>query len=86
VAIVDGYPCVTLGHGLHEPGVEHAFYGTQKVIDALLGMIGWAEGAVGIESIVRDEAGHAIGFVQAQVPPHIRAQFEEFASFGGVMR
>ena len=46
MALVDGFPCVTLGHGLTSKGVEHAFYGTQRCIDALRVMSGWEDGFV----------------------------------------
>ncbi len=61
--MVDGYPCVTLGHGMRGPGVEHAFYGTQAVIDALAALPGYASGSVYVHDTVRSAEGHAVGFV-----------------------
>ena len=65
VAMVDGFACVTLGHGLADAGAAHAFYGTRRVVDALRALPGWADGAVAVASIVRDGAGAATGFVPA---------------------
>ena len=44
VVNVDGYECVTLGHGFTEPVVAHPFFGTEKVINDLKETRGWAEG------------------------------------------
>jgi hypothetical protein len=63
IIIADGMPCVTLGHGLTGPGVEHGFYGTQRVLDALAVLPGWAEGSVAVRETLRDADGHACGFV-----------------------
>ena len=41
---VEGYECVTLGHGFQEPGVKHEFFGTQAVINDLKKLRGWSVG------------------------------------------
>jgi len=44
VVNVDGYECITLGHGFTEPVAAHPFFGTEKVINNLKETRGWAEG------------------------------------------
>ena len=44
VVNVDGYECITLGHGFTEPVAAHPFFGTEKVINDLKETRGWAEG------------------------------------------
>ena len=73
VAMVDGWPCVTLGHGIMEPGAAHAFYGTQRCIDALRGLDGWQEGFVRLAETLRDADGHACGFTAAPQQPVVPA-------------
>jgi len=46
VALVDGVPCVTLGHGINGPVVGHPFWGTAAVLEHLASHPGWAEGRV----------------------------------------
>ena len=41
---VEGFDCVTLAHGFTEPVVAHEFFGTQRVVDDLKKLPGWAEG------------------------------------------
>jgi hypothetical protein len=41
---VDGFECITLGHGFTEPVAAHPFFGTEKVIKDLERVSGWAEG------------------------------------------
>lgn len=41
---VEGFDCITLGHGFTEPVAAHDFFGTQRVIDDLKKLPGWAEG------------------------------------------
>jgi hypothetical protein len=59
---VDGFPCVTLGHGLTGPVVEHRFYGSRAVVDALATLPGWTDGLVWVAETIRDAEGHAVGF------------------------
>jgi hypothetical protein len=44
VVDVEGYECVTLGHGFQAPGVKHDFFGTHAVIDDLKKLPGWSDG------------------------------------------
>lgn len=44
--VVNGTECITLGHGLEEPVAQHAYFGTQRVIEDLKMMKGWAVGMV----------------------------------------
>jgi len=41
---VEGFDCITLGHGFTEPVAAHDFFGTQRVIDDLKKLPGWDEG------------------------------------------
>ena len=53
VLMVEGVPCVTLGHGRLEPVAAHPFWGTEAVVDALRGCDGWQEGHVVLGSPLR---------------------------------
>ena len=44
--LVDGVPCVTLGHGLDAPVAAHPYWGTRAVIDDLMAKPGWESGRV----------------------------------------
>lgn len=44
IVSVEGFDCVTLGHGFTEPVVAHEFFGSQRVIEDLKKVPGWAEG------------------------------------------
>lgn len=46
VLLVNGVECVTWGHGLNAPGVQHGYYGTNRVIADLEALPGWKEGMV----------------------------------------
>lgn len=46
VVLVNGVECVTWGHGFTEASVQHAFYGTEKIIDYLMTLPGWNSGQV----------------------------------------
>lgn len=41
---VEGFDCITLGHGFTEPIASHEFFGSQRVIDDLKKLPGWSEG------------------------------------------
>ena len=69
VISVGGRPCVTLGHGLTGPVVEHAFFGDMsRVRPALEGLRGWQDGLVDLDAgrcLVHDqETGRVCGFKQ----------------------
>ena len=53
VALIDGVPCVTLGHGIEGPVVGHSFYGTDAVLEVLAAQPGWAEGRVLLDGPLR---------------------------------
>ena len=53
VLMVDGLPCVTLGHGLADPVVAHPFWGTAAVVDALRRCDGWDSGRVVLDEPLR---------------------------------
>jgi len=46
VLLVNGVECVTWGHGLNEPGVQHDYYGTNRIIEDLEALPGWKDGMV----------------------------------------
>ena len=63
---VEGYQCVTLGHGFQEPVVKHEFFGTQAVIEDLKKLPGWYIGLPVFKNLVtmREEAsGLIVGWV-----------------------
>ncbi len=62
--LVDGYACITLGHGLPQPPLAHPFWGTAAVVHALARLRGWAAGAVTVARVVKDAAGHTTSFVE----------------------
>lgn len=65
--IIENVTCITLGHGIKNDAVaEHAFYGTEKVVDELKRLSGWQEGLVEIESVRRDSKTNLVcGLVQS---------------------
>lgn len=62
VAIVGGVQCVTLAHGAVGDVREHAYFGTQRVIDDLGSLPGWDAGLVdvGQATFVRDVETHHV--------------------------
>jgi len=62
VAEIGGVQCVTLGHGKTGEGVEHAYFGSQKVIDDLKAVSEWHSGfaEIAMTAFLRDEATHKI--------------------------
>jgi hypothetical protein len=63
---VEGYECVTLGHGFQEPTVKHEFFGTQAVIDDLKKLPGWSDGRPVFKNLVTmrdDVSGLIVGWV-----------------------
>eukprot|EP00811_Abedinium_folium_P012379 NODE_2147_length_2282_cov_14.107193.p2 GENE.NODE_2147_length_2282_cov_14.107193~~NODE_2147_length_2282_cov_14.107193.p2 ORF type:complete len:294 (-),score=90.89 NODE_2147_length_2282_cov_14.107193:394-1275(-) len=55
--ILDGTPCIALGHGLTEGAAAHSYYGTERVLEDLAAMPGFAAGFVELApgAAVRDE-------------------------------
>ncbi len=52
IAIVEGYECVTLGHGFTEPVVYHPYFGSEAVIDDLARVAGWGVGRPTFKNLV----------------------------------
>ncbi len=64
---VEDTVCVTLGHGLVGPVVSHAYFGTDRVVDDLRRMRGWADGLVALIGTLRGAAdGLVCGLVQSR--------------------
>jgi hypothetical protein len=66
VVDVEGYECVTLGHGFQAPVVKHEFFGTEAVINDLKKLPGWSVGRPVFKNLVtmRDDAsGLIVGWV-----------------------
>lgn len=61
---VDGVACVTWGHQLRQDGAYHPFYGSQRVVLALMALPGFHEsGIVHVRGCVKDAQTHrTIGF------------------------
>jgi hypothetical protein len=66
VVDVEGYECVTLGHGFQAPVVKHEFFGAEAVINDLKKLSGWSVGRPTFKNLVtmRDDAsGLIVGWV-----------------------
>ena len=64
----EGWPCITLGHGITEPVAAHAFFGTDAVIQDLMKLPGWSVGRPTFQNLttIRDEAtGTIVGWVDS---------------------
>jgi hypothetical protein len=48
ILVVNGVDCVTWGHGFKGKDIEHSFYGTRAVVDALSELAGFEDGFVTI--------------------------------------
>jgi uncharacterized protein YegL len=58
VETVDGYQCVTLGHGFNDdPVTKHEFYGTQRCVEELKKMPNTIHGLILVEGVKRSESG-----------------------------
>ena len=62
VVIVDGIECCTMAHGFKGPVIEHEFFGTNRVIEAMSRQPGFNEGLPVYKNLraVRDSATHMI--------------------------
>lgn len=47
--LVNDVFCITLGHGMKGPVVEHEYLGTEKIIDDLKSLDGWSNGRVSLD-------------------------------------
>jgi len=61
VLLVDGVECVTWGHGLQGEVIGHAFFGSQRVVDALAALRGWEAGFVEVRGAFKDKCGEVVG-------------------------
>ena len=57
---VEGFECVTLGHGLEEDVVRHYYYGTNKVIEDLSKLDGWKNGFIDLENFYVQRDAHGV--------------------------
>lgn len=64
---VEGFKCISLGHGFTEEVLKHDYYGTKKVIENLKKFRGWQEGEIALSSyrLARD----AEGCVESMIEP-----------------
>jgi hypothetical protein len=44
--MIEGYPCICLGHGYLDPVIKHSYWGTQAVVEDLERMNGFYTGEV----------------------------------------
>jgi len=49
---VEGYECITLGHGFEDPIAKHPYFGTDAVIKDLMKQPGWFEGRPVFKNLV----------------------------------
>ena len=47
--LVNDMYCITLGHGMKGPVLEHEYLGTEKIVDDLKKLEGWNNGSVVID-------------------------------------
>jgi hypothetical protein len=47
--LVNDIYCITLGHGMKGPVLEHEYLGTERVIEDLESLDGWADGKVSVD-------------------------------------
>jgi len=69
-AVIEGWECVTLAHGLTGDVVSHSYYGSQAVVHDLMKMDGWSNGLVVLhpDSVItrrNPSTGRVIGLVTA---------------------
>ena len=70
VVDIDGTLTVSLGHGIEETGVKHAFFGSQAaILDACKGQPGFAKGKIVFNDLlaVRDATGLIVGWKEGAV-------------------
>ena len=70
--VIDGFGCVTLGHGIEgDPVASHPFWGTNEVVRAIMQLEGSDTGLVELETacVVRDASGTAVGLKQLTRSP-----------------
>jgi hypothetical protein len=52
IVLADGWQALTLGHGFTEPVAEHAYFGSQRVVEDLKKQPGWEEGMPRFKNLV----------------------------------
>ena len=69
LAYVEGFKCVTLGHGFQDDVVKHSYYGTDRVIQDLSSLNGWNNGLVILNDfkVRRDENFLVTGMMLEEV-------------------
>lgn len=69
LANIEGFKCVTLGHGFNEDVVRHDYYGTDKIINDLKELKGWEEGLIILNDfeVMRGENNEVTGMVLNQM-------------------
>jgi hypothetical protein len=63
---VEGYECITLGHGFTEPIAAHPYFGTDAVVKDLMKLPGWYEGRPVFTNLVAthdEKTGLIIGWI-----------------------
>ena len=60
---VNGVTCATWGHGLEEEGVQHAYFGTRRILEDLCRLPGWGCGYVEVAGCLRDGQGQVVRLV-----------------------
>merc|ERR1711988_1504777 len=65
ILLVNEVQCVTWGHGIKAPTVEHAYYGTSAVVADLQAMPGWSEGFVKVHGCFKDGDDQVVGLCAA---------------------
>uniref|UniRef100_A0A0G4I825 RING-type domain-containing protein n=1 Tax=Chromera velia CCMP2878 TaxID=1169474 RepID=A0A0G4I825_9ALVE len=81
---VNGWECVTWGHGLSGPVVHHPFYGTSDCVESLRRPQGWEGGFVSLSGVrrMRDSNGSACGFVLESSGCTASSSFSQFCVKG----
>ena len=78
VGIINGYPCIMLGHGFTEGVLAHPYYGTQLVIDDMKAHYGWCIGKV----VVNESDVTFVKGSQANMP----TVSIDLTNYGGLVR
>jgi adenylate kinase len=64
VLLIDGVECASWGHGLKDEGITHAFWGSERVVEALsVASFDANAGRVVVRGCMHDGSGEVVGFV-----------------------
>jgi hypothetical protein len=69
--LVDDIECATWGHGLSDPAIQDPFYGTDRVIHAVMALPGWEQGWVHIRGALRHASRGVVAFLASHTPAAI---------------